>query len=490
MSVEEVAARSAAAADRLEAVPVSERVAWMRAVAGAIDAEAEALVPIADDETHLGVTRLFGEVARTSGQLRHLAAAAAEGSCFEVVIDHADTSLTPPRPDLRRMLRPVGPVAVFAAGNFPLAFSVLGADTAAAWAAGCPVVVKAHPGHPDLSRATVDVARSALSGAGGDPDLLLLVESVEEGRDLLRHRLIRAGAFTGSTAGGRALLDIVMSRPDPIPFYGELGSTNPVVVLPGAARTRAEQIADGLVGSYTLGLGQFCTKPGVVLVPAGSELLDAVRVRAGAVPGGRLLTGGITEAYARGVDALERRPGVRVEGPRHADAWVGGEANTTEQASGAVAVRLVTVGVEALLADPDAFLETEYFGPLTVLVEYEHLDQVNQAIALLRGSLTGTVHFADDAGDHETAGRLVDLLARRCGRVIANGWPTGVAVTWAMHHGGPWPATTASLFSSVGAMSIRRFLTPVCFQDVPSSMLPEALRDGASGPRRVDGVLA
>lgn len=477
------AAVRAAAASGLDRSSRADRADWLRAIADALEAHRDELVGLAHDETHLSEARLTGEVTRTATQLRFFAGVIEEGSYLEATIDSPDATLLPPRPDLRRMLRPIGVVAVFAASNFPFAFSVLGNDTASALAAGDPVVVKAHPGHPELSRRTAAIARDALAAAGAPADALVLVEGMEAGVELVRHPLVRAVGFTGSTRGGRALFDLAVSRPDPIPFYGELGSINPVVVTPAALAEDAAGLAAGLAGSFTRDGGQYCTKPGLVFVPRGGGhdvAFDAALVAAtGDATGQRLLTDGMSAAFADGAGALAARGDVEVliaDAPR----------------DDVSAPTVVAVDAASFLADPEVFQE-EHFGPLTLLVRYDDAAEggdLDRALAVLEGSLTGTVrHAASD--DDAIVARVTDALAAVAGRVLYNGWPTGVAIAWAQHHGGSWPASTASVHTSVGASAIRRFLTPVAYQDAPQRVLPAELRDGnpAGIPRRVDGVL-
>ncbi|MCM6762560.1 aldehyde dehydrogenase (NADP(+)) [Rathayibacter sp. ZW T2_19] len=463
--------RSSSAARILRSTPDTDRAGWLEAVADALDAARDELVAIAHDETHLAPARLVGEVARTTGQLRLFAAVVREGSFREAVIDHAAPEAVPPRPDLRRILVPLGPVANFAASNFPFAFSVAGGDTAAALAAGCPVVVKAHSGHRELSRRTAEVVTDALREAGAPDGVFALVEGREAGTALVAHPAVRAASFTGSVAGGRALFDIATGRPDPIPFYGELGSVNPVVVTPGASEARAAELARGLAASFTLGAGQFCTKPGIVLVPEGSAIPGAAASAVAGTAAAELLTPSIADAFAGGWASLASLPGVEV---------------LTEATAGPEGVTpgLLRVPLEVLLAEP--LLREELFGPVTLLVTYSDLEEAVAALAGFEGSLTGTVH----AEPGEDVAALVAVLAERVGRVLFDGWPTGVAVTWSQHHGGPWPATT-SLFTSVGATSIRRFQRPIAFQDAPEQLLPEELRESnpLGVPRRVDGVL-
>jgi len=464
---DDIFAAATTAARAMEGATADDRARWLRAIADALDARTDELVSLADSETHLGPARLTGELARTTGQLRMFAAVVTEGSYLEATIDHAHAAATPPRPDLRRMLRPLGPVAVYAASNFPFAFSVAGGDTASALAVGCPVIVKAHPGHPELSRATAASVTGALARAGAPAGAFALVEGYDAGAALVQHPAITAAAFTGSVAGGRALHDLAAARPAPIPFFGELGSINPVVVTRAADRARGEELARGLAASFTLGAGQFCTKPGVVFVPEGSTVER--ELASAELPGARpMLTGPITDGFAAGSRRLLGVPGVEL---------VAGSA-----AGGAL---VVAASLETFDAHTEALL-AEVFGPLTLLVRYGSDARLLAALDRLEGSLTATLH-AEGTDDTEA---ILARLERTSGRVLFAGWPTGVAVTWAQHHGGPWPSTT-SQFTSVGATAVRRFLRPIAYQDAPQRSLPLALRDGnpLGIPRRLDGVL-
>lgn len=464
--------RAQSAARALRTIPDADRAGYLDAIADALDAARDELVPIAQRETHLPEARLNGEVARTTGQLRMLASAVREGSYLEAIIDHAAPTAAVPRPDLRRVLIPLGPVVNFAASNFPFAFSVAGGDTAAALAAGCPVVVKAHSGHRELSRRTADIVAEALTAAGAPEGTFALAEGREVATALVAHPAVKAGSFTGSVAGGRALFDIAVRRPDPIPFYGELGSANPVVITAAAVEARAQALATGLAGSFTLGAGQFCTKPGLVFVPENGEfeqhIVDAID---GASPA-RLLTDSIGQAFAEGWDELTSSAGVEVL----TQATVGDDGVTPG---------LVRVPLSVFRATPA--LHEELFGPVTLLITYTDRAELVDALGELEGSLTATLHAEE--GEDVTA--LVEVLSERAGRVLLGGWPTGVAVTWSQQHGGPWPATT-SLFTSVGATSIRRFQRPLAYQDAPEALLPAALQDDnpLQIPRRVNGVLA
>lgn len=460
---------AAAAFPRAAASDDASRAGWLRAVADRLEERRGELAALAHRDTALPVVRLEGEVDRTTAQLRMFAMVIEEGSYAEAIIDHAEPGATPPRPDLRRILVPLGPVGVFSASNFPFAFSVAGGDTASALAVGCPVIVKAHPGHAATSRLTAEVVSAALVEAGAPAGIFSIVEGHDAGIALVEHPLIRAIAFTGSTTGGRALFDRAAARPNPIPFYGELGSVNPVVVTPGADAARGDELAAGLAASFQLGAGQFCTKPGLVFVPSGSRLEASLPAHVGTAPL-TLLTPAIGEGFAAGVAAIASIDGVEL---------VAGSAEGARSATPAV---VVTDLATAAGAADEVF--DEIFGPATVLIRYDDLEAVPSAIAELGGTLTATIHSEAD----ESVDALVSAASAIAGRVLFSGWPTGVAVTWSQHHGGPWPSTT-STFTSVGATAVRRFQRPIVFQDAPEHLLPEALREGnpLHLPRRVDG---
>jgi NADP-dependent aldehyde dehydrogenase len=464
--VDTVARAAAAAFETTRSATDAQRAGWLTAIADRLDAAVDELVALADEETALGETRLRGEVGRTTGQLRMFAAVVTEGSYLEATIDHAAPDATPPRPDLRRMLRPTGPVAVFAASNFPFAFSVAGGDTASALAVGCPVVVKAHPGHPRTSRRTADLVEEALAAAGAPAGAFALVDGFDAGLELVDHPAITAVAFTGSLAGGRALHDRAAARPAPIPFFGELGSINPVVVTADADAARGAELATGLAGSFQLGAGQFCTKPGVVFVPDGSALEAALAPLVGAdLP--RMLTPSIADGFQSGSARVEAVAGVEL------------------LAGGAAGPAVAVTDVATLRSHADELL-AEVFGPFALLVRYDSRTELAEALADLEGSLTATLHAAPG----EPVDDLLPRLEAIAGRVLFAGWPTGVAVTWSQHHGGPWPATT-SQHTSVGATAVRRFLRPIVYQDAPDAVLPAALRDAnpLGIPRRIDGTL-
>ncbi|NRG41151.1 aldehyde dehydrogenase (NADP(+)) [Rathayibacter sp. VKM Ac-2835] len=495
-------AAAAAAAPAVLASSRQERAGWLTRIAARLDEARDELVEVAEGETHLGVERLRGEVARTTGQLRLFADVLEEGSYLEASIDVAGTIGGDGSQEIRRFLRPLGPVAVFSASNFPFAFSVAGGDTASALAAGCPVLVKAHPGHPELSRRTAAVVDRALEEAGAPRGVFDLVEGRAAGLVLVRAPEVRAVAFTGSLPGATALMDAMSERAEPIPFFGELGSVNPVVITPGAAEERAAELAAELVASFTLGGGQFCTKPGVVFVPAAADLdtpaeraarsagagggtppcwsssaqrvsrpafRQAVAERVESLPGTVLLTERIAESFSASAGRLASADGVRV-------------LARGAQVDGTAPVVLVTT-IDDVVRHSDVLLE-ECFGPLTLLIEYRSPEEVLAALTHLDGSLTATVHSAPG----EDIGALVAVLAERSGRVVFDGWPTGVSVTWGQHHGGPWPATT-SQHTSVGATAIRRFLRPIAYQGAPAAALPADLTDAglARLPHRRDG---
>lgn len=453
--------RASEAADPFAAQSPAERGRQLRAVADALDGAAEELIALAAEESRLGQPRLTGELKRTTFQLRLFAEVAEDGSHLRATLDAADPDFAlGPKPDLRRVLRPVGPVLVFAASNFPFAFSVAGGDTAAALAAGCPVVLKAHPGHPKLSARTGELVREALRATGAPDGAFATVFGFETGTSALRDERIDAAAFTGSVPAGRALFDIAHSRPRPIPFFGEMGSLNPAFVTPEAVRARGEDIAKGFVTSYSGNAGQLCTKPGVILLPSEHGLEGALVAASEGVGEHRMLNDRLLEGYQGRRDEVRSVPGVRVlhEG----------------SASESTRPTLLATDVATLLAHKDQLLE-EVFGPLSIVVEYGSTGELHQAAEALDGNLTATLHA--EPSETELAGELLNRLRDRAGRLLYNGWPTGVAVSPAMQHGGPYPATTDARFTSVGTAAIDRFLRPVTYQNVPQELLPQSLRD-------------
>lgn len=459
--VDGVLAQADAARRPLARMPLAERAVLLETLADMLETETDALVGVAQEETYLADARLRGEVSRTAFQLRLFASMVKEGSFRDVRIDHADSEWQngAGRPDLRRSLRPIGPVLVFAASNFPFAFSVLGGDTASALAAGNPVVVKAHPGHPRLSRLTAELAGAALREAGAPDGTFALIEGTEASLQALRDPRVKAAAFTGSITGGRALFDIAQSRPEPIPFFGELGSTNPAFVTRGANAASADEIAAGFIQSFTGSAGQLCTKPGVLVVPRGSRIAEKLRGEAlpAAMP---MLNSRIRDGYLAGMRALVDAAGaevLRCDGDSFGDD---------------PAATLVRVDADAVLADPPHYLD-ERFGPAALVVEYDTDEQLLALAEAHPGQLTATIFATPECEVDE----LVDVLTDRAGRVLWGQWPTGVSVTDAQQHGGPYPSSTASQTTSVGTAAIERFLRPVAYQNFPSVRLPEEMRD-------------
>ncbi|WP_405482235.1 aldehyde dehydrogenase (NADP(+)) [Streptomyces sp. NBC_00009] len=458
------------------------RAAFLRSAAELLDASKDHLVEAADAETALGPVRLTGELARTSYQLRAFADIVDEGAFLGIVIDHPDDSATPPIPDLRRYKVPLGVVAVYSASNFPFAFSVPGGDTASALAAGCPVVVKAHPDHPATSELVASVLRRAAAQHGIPEGVLGLVHGFEAGVALVKHPLVSAAGFTGSVRGGRALFDAAAARPVPIPFHGELGSLNPVVITAEAAAERAEQIGAGLAGSMTLGVGQFCVKPGLVFAPTGADgdrLVKSLTDAVSDTDAGVLLDHRMRDNFVAGV--AERAELPDVDAPVTPGA--GSEHTVSPGFLTVPAQRLATDG-----GDHDLLLE-ECFGPVTVVARYEDDAEVTSVLSRLPGNLSATVHLSE--GEAAGQGRGAEILAELtplAGRVLVNGWPTGVAVAPAQHHGGPYPATT-STSTSVGGTAVERWLRPVAYQNTPEALLPPELRDDnpLGLPRRYEG---
>lgn len=457
---------AAEASDEFGSTPPDQLARLLDTIADSVDANADALIDVADAETALGKERLRGESARASGQFRSFARLLERGESLEAVIDTARPEDTPPRPDIRRMQRPIGPVAVFGASNFPFAFSVLGGDVASALAAGCPVVAKAHPAHPATSELSatllVDAIRDCHLPAGAFS--LLQGQSVDVGETLVQSPAIRAVGFTGSLRAGRSLYDLAARRPVPIPVFAEMGSLNPVFVTAGVLDERLDAFAQGFVASMTLGGGQFCTKPGLLIVPA--ERSDALRERLKSL--------------------LELTKPVPMLSERVRDGLTSQVAGTLATRGVREVVRVVSEGgsgftTDAVLAviDGPTFLTSpglaeEHFGAFALMVTYASRVAMTAIAMALQGTLTATIHCQGDEVDD--VGQLASILQRKAGRLIWNGFPTGVAVTEAMEHGGPYPATTFSEHTSVGSFAIRRWLRPVCFQSCPDDLLPAALQ--------------
>ena len=430
-----------------------ERATFLRRIGAQIDALGEELIQVCHEETKLTADRLRGERARTVSQLAMFADLIEEGSWVDARIDTAQPERKPvPKPDLRRMLRPLGPVGVFSASNFPFAFSVAGGDTASALAAGCPVVVKGHPAHPHTSALVGDAIGRAVTDSGMPKSIFYLITdpSIEAGTKLVTHPAIRAVGFTGSTQAGRALFNLAAARPDPIPVFAEMSSLNPVLLMPGVLRERRAETIKGLVGSVTLGVGQFCTKPGVILAVGGpefdefSQALGEALTKVEAAP---MLYPGIEERLRKSLE--KTRPYIRVSQAAH----------------------LLMAKAKEFRANHE--LQEEIFGPATLLVECENETEVLKTIESLPGQLTATIHLT--AEEEESSRSFLEALAEKAGRLIINGYPTGVEVCASMQHGGPYPATTDARFTSVGTAAILRFARPVCFQNFPEKLLPPEL---------------
>lgn len=453
----------------------SARAARLNTIADALRDHAGELVTLAAADTNLAETRLQGELQRSAFQLDLFAEEVRTGVALDATIDHADPDWgMGPRPDIRRVNVPLGVVGVFGASNFPFAFSVMGGDSASALAAGCAVLHKIHPGHQNLALRTGEIVASALAAAGDPAGLFSLVDGRSAAEALVDHPLVRAIGFTGSTVGGRELFNRASARPVPIPFYGELGSINPVFVLPEAWDSRAEEILSGFAGSFTMGMGQFCTKPGVLFVPDSAseeQLRTGLGSALGQAPLAKLLTPGLRESFGKALEEVASFDGVQPLVPG------------TDDEVPSPTVLLVDARTAA--SDPGV-LQREMFGPATVVVRYHDVADLPSLAESMEGQLTATIHA--DAGD--STGALLSALTGIAGRVLWNGWPTGVTVSYAQQHGGPYPATTAPGTTSVGTAAIGRFMRPVAYQDVPDDALPPALQESNpwSIARRVDGV--
>ena len=459
------------------------RAVLLNRIADSLAATGAELVERAHLETGLPLARLQGELGRTTGQLRLFAEVLNEGSWVDARIDEALPERKPlPRPDLRSMLRPLGPVAVFGASNFPLAFSVAGGDTASALAAGCPVIVKAHPAHPGTSEIAGRAIQQAIKECGLPEGVfsLLFDAGIEVGVSLVRHAGIAAVAFTGSAQGGKALMRLAAEREVPIPCYAEMGSTNPLFILPGALRERSAALAQGLQGSFTLGSGQFCTKPGLVFLPSeeNEAFLTTLTAGVSALGPAGMLTQGIAAKYG---DAIDKRLAQE-------QATLLAEAPPAEAGTAATALPAVfSVSLAEFLERPD--LGQEVFGPTTLLVHYGSQADLLGVAAKLHGHLTATIHATEE--DLAEAQDLLSILETKVGRILFNGYPTGVEVCHAMVHGGPFPATSDGRSTSVGTQAIFRFTRSVCYQDLPDAVLPEELkRKNSLGIMRlVNGIL-
>lgn len=475
--VERACALAQAAFDPYRALPLEQRARFLEAVAEQILAIGPELIERAQQETGLPQARLEGERMRTVNQLRLFAKVVRDGRFLGATIDSALPDRAPPRPDLRLAKIGLGPVAVFGASNFPLAFSVAGGDTASALAAGCPVVVKAHGAHLGTSELVGRAVQRAVQECGLPEGVfsMLFGDGRTIGQQLVAHPAIKAVGFTGSRGGGTALMRTAAARNEPIPVYAEMSSVNPVFLLPAALEEGGAGLANGFVDSLTLGVGQFCTNPGLVFAVKGAALDAFTAAATTALAGkgaGTMLTAGIHEAYNSGIARFGATEGLRLVAQGSLDG-IGCAAQAA----------LYEVDAGAFIGNPE--LQDEIFGPAALVVRFDSEEQMLQAAEQLHGQLTATVHVKQ--ADHALAAKLLPILERKAGRVLFNGFPTGVEVSHAMVHGGPFPATSDSRTTSVGATAIDRFLRPVCYQNVPEGLLPEALRD--DNPLRLARVL-
>lgn len=462
--------------DALQTVSVKTIVALLERIADRLEAEGGGLIARAHLETALPPERLRSELARTAGVARTFPALALDGSWAQARIDHALPGRKPlPKPDLRAVFMGVGPVAVFGASNFPLAISVAGTDTVAAFAARCPVVVKGHPAHPGTCELVARIISEAVARSGLPPGMFSMLQSsgYEAGLALVRHPLTAAVAFTGSLRGGRALFDAAAARPEPIPVYAEMGSVNPVFILPGAAAARAGEIAEGFIRSLNTGVGQYCTSPGMVLATGGrafDKFISAACKNASGVAPAVMLHAGIQKDYDSGVERLSSIPGIELAGAAPAPSGAGPKM---------AVCKIFTADAGLLRLRPELF--EEIFGPCTVVFRCRSTAQMLEIARRMPGSLTATIHGTER--ELRTHSGLVRALQRKAGRIVFNGFPTGLEPCASLHHGGPYPATTHSFFTSVGTAAIYRYVRPVCFQGFPDAALPEELRE--SNPRGV-----
>ncbi|MBV16837.1 MAG: aldehyde dehydrogenase (NADP(+)) [Thalassospira sp.] len=441
-----------------------DRAELLNKIADEIDARGDEITEIGTQESGLPEARLNGERGRTVGQLRLFASHILDGGYRDRRHDEALPDRAPlPRPDLRLMQRPIGPVAVFGASNFPLAFSVAGGDTASALAAGCPVVVKGHSAHPGTGEIVAQAIDAAIKACGVHPGVFSLIQGGKRdvGQSLVQHPLIKAVGFTGSLGGGRALFDLCASRPEPIPFFGELGSVNPMFMMPVAMKERGEALGKGWAGSLTMGAGQFCTNPGIAVVIDGSDadaFVDTAKAGLSEVSAQTMLTDGMADDYRTGAKRIASTSGVK------------DVLTTSCDLRNATPYLFETTG-ENWLSNHE--LGEEVFGPLGLVVRVKDMEEMRTIAKALDGQLTCTLHL--DGGDAGDARSLMPILERKAGRVLANGFPTGVEVSDTMVHGGPYPASTNFGATSVGTMAIRRFLRPVCYQNIPADVLPDDL---------------
>lgn len=442
-----------------------KKSAFLEEMASQIEAIKDHLIPTAAKESHLPEGRITGELGRTLGQIRLFAKVVDEGSWVEAVVDHADPERSPlPKPDIRRMLKPLGPVVVFGASNFPLAFSTAGGDTVSALAAGCPVIYKAHPAHPETSRMVAEAIKNAVRLSKLPKGVFQHVEGgIETGQELATHPVAKAVAFTGSFRGGKALFDAANKRETPIPVYAEMGSVNPIFAFEKRLTNQLEALAGAYAASLTMGVGQFCTNPGLIFVPRSVEkaFSEAVSTRLEEVVAAPMLHEGIASSYYSALEGLAAREQL---------VWL-----KTAAASELLTGNAALAKVDAKDWLQDVAFQEEVFGPFGIMVIYDDHQDLEQITLQLKGQLTCTV-WAEDA-ELESSRGFISLLEEKCGRLLFKGVPTGVEVGYAMHHGGPYPSTTDSRSTSVGVFAIKRFARPVAYQDMPETILPEALKD-------------
>ena len=459
---------AADAFDSFSALEPGQHARFLEAIAENIEAIGDELIERTSIETGLGLDRLRGERARTTGQLRLFADVVRHGDFRGVRIDPAIPDRAPlPRADIRQRQIPLGPVAVFGASNFPLAFSVAGGDTASAFAAGCPVIVKAHNAHPGAAELVGQAITKAVTDLGLHPGVFSLVYGSGDsiGQALVADPAIKAVGFTGSRAGGTALMRTAAARPEPIPVYAEMSSINPVYVFPGALEGDVQTLARQYVGSVTGSSGQLCTSPGLVFVPegdAGNRFTAAVTNAVSELSGQTMLSGGIAAAWQHGHDALEAAADVELLG-----------RGTKGPGENSPAPAVFTAGLDVFITNP--VLHEEIFGAASLVVRYKGIEDLIEATGKLEGQLTASLHITEE--DYPVASGLIPALERKVGRIIINGWPTGVEVGHAMVHGGPYPATSDAKTTSVGSLAIDRFLRPVAYQNFPDQLRPAPLQD-------------
>jgi NADP-dependent aldehyde dehydrogenase len=448
-------------------------ISLLNAIADSLDGAKDDLVPVAMSETHLPQARLVGEVGRTSGQFRLMAQAVADPTYLDIVIDKENSTLTPPRPELRSISMPLGVVGIVGASNFPFAFGVAGGDTASALAAGCAVVIKINPGHPIVSSMVGELMVEAAKSVGAPDGLISVISGLEAGMELVKHKDLRAVAFTGSTHGGRALFDAINAREIPIPFYGELGGLNPMFVTENAITARAKAIAEGFLGSITLGAGQFCTKPGfLIAIGANAINQELAQLVAAASP----------------QKMLNERTQVLHDSIREEMLTVQGMTLVAQSQSDSsdASVTVMTISAGDFLKNKAGAMR-EVFGPTAVVIDCTSKEELLNIARSFSGTLASGIHA--EVNDSTLPSELLPILEDISGRIVWNQWPTGLAVVWAMHHGGPYPASTNPLFTSVGARALLRFRRPIAYQNFPIESLPTALRDSSQALKsaRIDG---